>query len=80
MDESLSTNGLNYKSKMDLFICGYLKKLSIYLSIPLDVISIIKKMYSKETIHLLKAQGGCKTKKNNTSHYCISLEDILQTI
>ena len=69
-DESLSTNGLNYKNNMQLFINGLLRKLSISLNIPLDIVSILKKMYTKEIIHLLAFSGRDK-------HFCINLEDIL---
>ena len=71
IDESLSSNGLNYGNNMELFINGLLTKYSIELHIPTDIISILKKMYSKEVIHLLEYT------KNDSNHYCIDFEHVL---
>lgn len=76
IDESLSSRyGLNNGNNMNLFINGYLRQLGIKLYMPVDMISTIKKMYAKETIHLLRYNAS--TFKPESGHYMISLDDIL---
>ena len=63
----MSTYGLCYKNNMDLFINGMIRQIKLNLYIPVDIISIFKQMYSKQTIHLLKGN----TKDINQSHHFV---------
>ena len=74
------------KNKMDLLISGLLKKWNININIsmnwyltgpmiPIDVVSIISKMYPKEYIHTLRSS---KLRVKDTYHFEISLTDILK--
>ena len=74
IDESMSTNGLNYSNNMDLFINQYCKQLGMDYNIPYDIISTIKKMYTKEVIHLLEQDFF---DVSNTNHWCINFDHIL---
>ena len=62
--------------KMDLFLNGLLRRLSILLFIPYDMILLIKKMYSNEILHLVKY---AQRKVEHTDHYTISFEKLLNT-
>ena len=48
---------------------GFLRKYGIELYVPIDILKIIKSMYSNEIIHLFSMAYD--------KHYCISLESIL---
>lgn len=72
IDESSSSDGLNNANNMDLFIGGLVRRFKLKF-VPRDIISIIKKMYSKEIIHLLKYHDY---RASLTAHCMISFEQV----